>query len=93
MKDAFTMNLTTLTGAKQLVIYHNRRIYHPKVVGSTSLQGGIGNMIGGFISALIMIIIENAITFARLPYTWTFMAFGLIILFSVLLDLFIEKRI
>jgi simple sugar transport system permease protein len=63
------------------------------VVGGTSLRGGIGNMIGIFLGALIIIVIENALVLARLPYEWTYMAFGLVILFSVLLDLLIERRI
>jgi simple sugar transport system permease protein len=63
------------------------------VVGGTSLRGGIGNMIGIFLGALIIIVIENALVLARLPYEWTFMVFGIVILFSVLLDLFIEKRV
>jgi ribose/xylose/arabinose/galactoside ABC-type transport system permease subunit len=63
------------------------------VVGGTSLRGGIGNMIGIFLGALIIIVIENALVLARLPYEWTFMVFGIVILFSVLLDLFIEKRL
>jgi len=63
------------------------------VVGGTSLRGGIGNMFGIFLGALIIIVIENALVLARLPYEWTYMAFGLVILFSVLLDLLIEKRI
>ncbi len=63
------------------------------VVGGTSLRGGIGNMIGIFLGALIIIVIENALVLARLPYEWTFMVFGVVILFSVLLDLLIEKRV
>ncbi len=63
------------------------------VVGGTSLRGGIGNMIGIFLGALIIIVIENALVLARLPYEWTYMVFGLVILFSVLLDLLIEKRV
>jgi ribose/xylose/arabinose/galactoside ABC-type transport system permease subunit len=50
-------------------------------------------MIGIFLGALIIIVIENALVLARLPYEWTYMAFGLVILFSVLLDLLIERRI
>jgi ribose/xylose/arabinose/galactoside ABC-type transport system permease subunit len=63
------------------------------VVGGTALRGGIGNMIGIFLGALIIIVIENALVLARLPYEWTFMVFGVVILFSILLDLFIEKRV
>jgi len=61
------------------------------VVGGTSLRGGRGNMLGIFIGAFIIVIIENALVIARLPYEWNYMAFGIIILFSILLDLFIER--
>ncbi|TVR66426.1 MAG: ABC transporter permease [Spirochaetaceae bacterium] len=62
------------------------------VVGGTSLFGGRGSMGGIFCGALIVIIIENALTVARLPYEWTFMVYGIVIMFSALLDLFIESR-
>jgi ribose/xylose/arabinose/galactoside ABC-type transport system permease subunit len=63
------------------------------VVGGTSLRGGRGSMLGIFLGALIIMIIENALVIARLPYEWTYMAFGLVIMFSVLLDLVIEKQV
>ncbi len=63
------------------------------VVGGTSLRGGRGSLVGIFLGALIIMIIENALVLARLPYEWTYMVFGLVIMFSVLLDLFIEKQI
>ncbi len=62
------------------------------VIGGTSLRGGRGNMLGILIGAFIIVIIENALVIARLPYEWTYMIFGIIILFSVSLDLFIERR-
>jgi len=63
------------------------------VVGGTSLRGGRGNMVGIFVGALIIIVIDNMVGLARLAYEWTYMAFGLVILGAVLLDLLIEKRI
>lgn len=63
------------------------------VVGGTSLRGGRGSMVGIFLGALIIMIIENALVIARLPYEWTYMAFGFVIMFSVLLDLIIEKQV
>ena len=62
------------------------------VVGGTSLRGGRGSMVGIFLGALIIIIIENALVLVRLPYEWTYMVFGLVIVFSVVLDLLIERR-
>jgi simple sugar transport system permease protein len=63
------------------------------VLGGTSLRGGIGNMIGIFLGALIIIVINNAPVSSRFSHELTFMMFGAVILFSVLLDLFIEKQI
>jgi simple sugar transport system permease protein len=62
------------------------------VVGGTSLRGGIGSMTGIFLGALIITVIENALVLLRLPYEWTYIVFGLVIIFSVLLDIFMEKR-
>jgi len=62
------------------------------VVGGTSLLGGRGSMPGVFMGALVIIIIENALNVGRLPYEWTYTVYGLIIMLSALLDLYIEKR-
>jgi len=63
------------------------------VVGGTSLKGGRGSMVGIFIGTLIIIVIDNMVGLARMAYEWTYMAFGLVILGAVLLDLLIDKRI
>jgi simple sugar transport system permease protein len=63
------------------------------VVGGTSLRGGRGNMIGIFLGALVIIVMDNMVSQLRLPYEYTYIAFGLVILGSVLLDLVIEKRV
>ncbi len=63
------------------------------VVGGTSLRGGRGNLIGIFLGALVIIIIDNMVGQLRLAYEYTYVVFGLVILGSVLLDLFIEKRV
>ncbi len=68
------------------------RVIAAAVVGGTSLLGGRGSMIGIFLGALIIIVIENALTIMRLPYEWTFSVYGAVILLSALLDLFIEKK-
>lgn len=62
------------------------------VVGGTSLRGGIGNMAGIFIGALTISVIENGLVVMRIPYFWTYVVFGLVILFSVLSSMYIEKR-
>ncbi len=62
------------------------------VVGGTSLRGGIGSMVGIFIGALTISVIENGLVVMRIPYFWTYVVFGLVILFSVLSSMYIEKR-
>lgn len=63
------------------------------VVGGTSLRGGRGNVIGIFLGAFVIMVIDNMIVQARLPYEWSYAAFGVVILAAALLDLGIEKRI
>ena len=63
------------------------------VVGGVSLRGGRGTMAGIFLGALVIIVIENMVGLARLPYEWTFMVLGLVTLGAVLLDVYIEKQI
>jgi len=67
------------------------RVIAAAVIGGTSLLGGRGSMIGIFLGGLIIIVLENALSLVRLPYEWTYVFFGLVILISVLLDLFITK--
>ncbi|GAB4545889.1 MAG: ABC transporter permease [Anaerolineae bacterium] len=63
------------------------------VVGGVSLRGGRGSMIGIFLGALVIMVIENMVGLARLPYEWTFMVLGLVTLGAVLLDLYIERQV
>jgi len=62
------------------------------VVGGTSLRGGIGNMGGIFLGAMIIATIDNGLVAMRVPYQWSFVVFGLVILFSVLSSMYLEKR-
>ncbi len=62
------------------------------VVGGTSLRGGVGSMVGIFVGALTISIIENGLVVMRIPYFWTYVVFGLVILFSVLSSMYIEKK-
>ncbi len=62
------------------------------VVGGTSLRGGIGSMVGIFLGAILISVIENGLVVLRIPYFWTYVFFGLVILFSVLSSMYIEKK-
>ncbi|MEI6157062.1 MAG: ABC transporter permease [Atribacterota bacterium] len=62
------------------------------VVGGTSLRGGIGNMSGIFLGAFTISVIENGLVVLRIPYFWTYVVFGLVIIFSVLSSMYIERQ-
>ncbi|MFQ6065850.1 MAG: ABC transporter permease [bacterium] len=62
------------------------------VVGGTSLMGGIGSMAGIFLGALTISVIENGLVILRIPYFWTYIVFGLVIISSVLSSLYLERR-
>jgi ribose/xylose/arabinose/galactoside ABC-type transport system permease subunit len=62
------------------------------VIGGTSLQGGRGSMLGIFLGTLVILVVNNMISQLRLAYEYTYIAFGLVILAGVLIDLWIEKQ-
>jgi len=55
-------------------------------------MGGIGSMVGIFCGTFIIIVIENALTMLRISYSWTYVVFGLVIISSVLVNFYMEKR-
>ncbi len=67
------------------------RVIAAAVVGGTSLRGGRGNMLGILIGAFIIVIIENALSIARLSYEWTYIFFAIVMLLAVSIDLLIER--
>jgi len=62
------------------------------VMGGTALSGGIGSIFGIFWGSLVVSIIENGLVVLRIPYAWTFSIFGGVIITSVLVSMYIEKR-
>jgi simple sugar transport system permease protein len=62
------------------------------VIGGTALTGGIGNIAGIFWGALIISVIDNGLVVLRIPYAWTFTIFGVVLVSSVIVSLYIEKR-
>ncbi|MEA1964075.1 MAG: ABC transporter permease [Candidatus Aerophobetes bacterium] len=62
------------------------------VVGGTALMGGRGIMAGIFLGALIISVIENGLVVLRISYFWTYVVFGLVIVFSVLSSRYLERR-
>jgi len=62
------------------------------VVGGISLMGGIGSIFGVFWGALIISIIQNGLVILRIPYYWTFTIFGVVLVASAIISLYIDKR-
>lgn len=56
------------------------------VIGGTSLTGGVGNVTGTFIGAIIVGIINTIMNLWSLNYNWQSIIKGIIILFVILID-------
>jgi predicted ABC-type sugar transport system permease subunit len=62
------------------------------VIGGASLFGGSGTIIGTVIGALIIAVIQYGLVFLNVKPFWQFVAVGVVIIISVLVDQF-QKRI
>jgi len=49
-------------------------------------------MAGIFLGAFAISVIENGLVVLRIPYFWTYTVFGLVIVFSVLSSMYLEKQ-
>ncbi len=56
------------------------------VIGGTSLMGGIGNVTGAIVGALIMASLDNGMVLLNTPTFWQYIVKGLILMFAVLID-------
>jgi ribose transport system permease protein len=61
------------------------------VIGGASLFGGTGNLIGTLIGALIIAVIEFGLVFINVDAFWQFIAVGVVIIVSVLIDQYKER--
>lgn len=62
------------------------------VVGGVSILGGTGTVIGSMLAAIFIVMIGSALTFARVSDYWIQAIQGLLILLTVLLDLFRRRQ-
>ncbi len=62
------------------------------VVGGTSLMGGMGSMVGIFLGSITISVIENGLVMLRISYFWTYIIFGLVIIFSVLSSMYLKTK-
>ena len=56
------------------------------VIGGASLFGGSGTIIGTVIGALIIAVIQYGLVFVNVEPFWQFVAVGVVIVISVLVD-------
>jgi len=56
------------------------------VIGGASLMGGAGTVIGTFIGALIIAIIQNGMVILGIDPFWQYVAVGVVIILAVLVD-------
>jgi rhamnose transport system permease protein len=63
------------------------------VVGGVSISGGVGTVTGVLLGALLLGIIQNALTLIRISPFWQLAAQGLLILIAVISDKWIVSRV
>ena len=63
------------------------------VIGGTSVKGGKGSVIGTLAGVLFIAIMKNGIVLFGIPSLWERAVVGFLIIISVVVDLFISKRI
>jgi len=56
------------------------------VIGGASLFGGSGTLVGTLIGALIVAVIQYGLVFINVEPFWQFVAVGVVIIISVLVD-------
>jgi len=76
---------TALTGVELLVITSS-------VVGGVSILGGMGTVIGAALGAVLMHVIPSAMNLANISVYWQQAVQGVLILFTVLVDIFRRRR-
>jgi ribose transport system permease protein len=61
------------------------------VLGGTSMSGGVGSVIGTFFGALIIALLNNALTIMNISSFWQMVIKGLVIIIAVTIDIFRNK--
>lgn len=63
------------------------------IIGGTSMFGGSGNVIGTFIGAFLMMVIETSMLLLKISPYWQNLVVGIIIIFAVGLDQYRRKKL
>lgn len=56
------------------------------LIGGTTLLGGKGGVIGSFLAALFIEVVNEAVIVAGIPFVWTYAATGVLLLAAILID-------
>ena len=62
------------------------------VIGGASLAGGSGSIPGAFLGAVLMASLINGMLLLDLPSAWQNVVQGLVLVFAVTLDVYVQKR-
>jgi ribose transport system ATP-binding protein/rhamnose transport system ATP-binding protein len=63
------------------------------VVGGVAVRGGMGSVAGVALGAILLLVIQNGLTLARVDPLWLQGAYGLVILVAVGLDAVVARRV
>jgi D-xylose transport system permease protein len=63
------------------------------VIGGTSLKGGQGSILGAMLGVVILVSLENGLTFMNIDPLWQYVVKGLIITIAVLMDIRRQKGV
>ncbi|MEM8650143.1 MAG: ABC transporter permease [Pseudomonadota bacterium] len=72
--------------------YFNLHVIAAVVVGGTSLFGGRASIIGSFAGVLLLSMMINALVTLRIEFFWQSVASGVVIIFSVALYTWLQKK-
>jgi simple sugar transport system permease protein len=62
------------------------------VIGGTSLNGGIGAILGGIIGAVLIRVIDNGLVLSQVDANWFKFAIGFLTIFAVVANAWLRKR-
>lgn len=62
------------------------------VIGGTALSGGVGSVLGAMLGTILLRVIDNGMTMARVDANWFQLAVGLLTVLSVVINVVIRGR-
>jgi ribose transport system permease protein len=68
------------------------RVITAVILGGASLSGGVGKIPGALLGAMFMGIVANIMVIARVSGFWQEIILGIILIFAVWLDLYVQRR-